>query len=76
MIALGLLGLVLVSPFIALFGALWRAAVLFLPVMWILNWTHTVIPMVPALEWWPTMLVIMLFSLIIPSGSSSSSSNE
>jgi hypothetical protein len=70
------LGLLLTLPFLALAGAFLRAVVLFLPTMWILNWTHAVIPMVPALEWWPTFLVIMLLGLLIPHASVNTTSKK
>lgn len=61
--------LALVAPFLTLAAAFLNAAILCIPLMWVLNWTHGVIPAIPALELWPTFLIIMVVSLLFGRGS-------
>jgi hypothetical protein len=54
----------IISPFFALVGAFFRALFLCIPTMWVLNWTHNYIPLVPALPLAATFLLIMLIGLL------------
>jgi hypothetical protein len=63
----------LLAPLLIFAYAIVRSVVLFLPVMWTLGALHGYIPAVPALGWQATFLVVLLLSLLLPSGSSSSS---
>jgi len=59
----------LALPFALLFLTALRAAILFWPVMLLLGAVHSYLPWVPALGWWPTVLVVALLGLLIPVGS-------
>lgn len=61
--------LLLLTPLFAFFSAVLRALVLFLPVMLVLGWLHPFIPLIPALGWQASFLLVMLFSLLIPTSS-------
>ena len=61
----------LLAPVIAFFAAVLRALVLFIPVMLVLGWIHPLIPAIPALGAGACFLLIMLISLLVPTGTSS-----
>lgn len=58
--------LLLFTPVLAFFGAVIRALVLFLPVMLVLMWIHPLIPIIPALGWKASFLLVMLIGLLFP----------
>lgn len=66
---------ILALPFLALAGALLYALILFWPVMLLLGALHTWLLWVPALGWQPTILALAVLYLLIPTGSSSTSSS-
>jgi O-antigen ligase len=67
--------LALASPFIILGFALVRALVLFWPVMILLGMAHAQIPGIPALGWWPTLVVVALLGLLIPTSTNTSTTS-
>lgn len=67
---LAVIGVVFLSPFLALVGAILRAVWLFWPTMIVLGAVHSWLPYVPALGWVPVFWVVALLALLIPTGSS------
>lgn len=64
---------ILASPLLVLLASFVRALILALPAMWLLSMAHDVIPVIPAWDFWQTMLVLMLLGIFIPTGTNSSS---
>lgn len=75
MLALIVLGS-LTPPLFALAGALFRAVLLFWPTMILLGAVHSHIAWVPNLSWQATFLVVALLGLLIPTSTSTSTSNN
>ena len=75
---LAMMGIVLMLPVFALFGAVVRALILGWPVMLLLGALHTVPDLywVPPLGIWATMGVVAVLGLLIPSGSSADTSTD
>lgn len=65
-------GLLALGPFLALLGAAFTATVLFWPAMLFIGALHSFIPVIPALGWQATWLLIAVLHLILPSASTSS----
>lgn len=57
---------VLFAPLIALVEAALRGVVLFWPVMILMGALHSYVPAVPALGWFPCLLLVALLGLLIP----------
>jgi len=62
-------------PFIALFAAFFRAAVLFWPFMLLVGALHNQPgwEWVPAIGWWVSVLILAIASFLLPSSSAASS---
>lgn len=63
------------APLLALVSGLLYAVILFWPTMLVFGALHSWLVWVPALGWQPTFLVLALLYLLIPTTSSSTSSN-
>lgn len=72
------IALLLAAPFLAIFAAFFRAAILFWPTMVMLGVAHNTpgLEMVPALGWDQTFVIIVLISLLFGGLSSTSSSSK
>lgn len=71
-----LIGVALVAPILALFGAIITGAVLCVPLMVALHFLHTFVPIAPALGWKACFWLIAAVRLLLPSGGSSSSKKD
>lgn len=58
------LTLLLLSPFIALLGAMIRAAILAWPVMLFIGALHSYVPAVPPLGWKPVFFIVAIAWLL------------
>lgn len=72
---LAVIGFIAALPFLTLALAALRAALLFWPTMLAFGAVHSHIEWVPALGWQATFWVVFLLSLLIPTGSNTSSSD-
>lgn len=67
---MALILVLIMTPLMAFASAIIRATVLFWPLMVFMGAAHEWIPIIPALGWQATFLLIAVVSLLFPSGNS------
>lgn len=72
---MAIFAVLLLSPVIALFGSLFRALVLFWPVMVLSGALHAHYPAAPALGWEASFFLVAVLSLIIPISTTSTATS-